>query len=769
MATPARLPLTFEDVAIYFSEQEWQNLEAWQKELYKHVMRTNYEILASLDEGFAKPELISWIEQGKELFRNWGESQKSGKTICFSADLQFAPVSKGHLLWESQQAVNSGETKCHFQVDCLQSQCSFDPFLGKSKDPFFLPDQGITLTNSQRPGTRAPVPAGPSCREPVQRGGTPSPQTLGVPSWESGEFRCPVCGESFRRKGHLEEHQGSHPKARPRRPWGKFGSRADPQPQPRAPAGPGPLRSSDCGRSPQLRQHLLSPLAGHAGKRPLQCPQYQVCFRHRRTLLSHRLRCTGQRSSQCPKCDRDSLPEASVWALREQTSTGAPASCGGGHGAAWEPAELRAARSGEGPGRRAACAEGVPESPLPCAERGPRFPARSSGRVHPGEEPLQGAEGGRGSRPGGGRRAPRGERPFSCRKCGQGFSRRCKLAEHGRVHSGERPFRCADCGRTFRQRGQLLRHRRLHSDERPFRCPECPLGFRLQSMLRAHRLGHGGERPFSCAECGRAFTHQCKLREHVRVHSGERPFRCPDCGKSFRLKGILKAHQRTHSQERPFPCAQCGKGFTRRSKLTEHARVHSGERPFRCATCDRSFRLKGQLLGHQRLHTGERPFQCPECDKRYRVKADMKAHQLLHRGEMPFSCECGKGFAKQSKLIEHIRTHTGEKPFQCPKCDKSFRLKAQLLSHQGLHTGERPFHCPECAKAFRERGHVLRHQRIHRPERPFACRDCGKGFLYKSKLAEHIRVHTKSRGAPSEPDSQKRLSQLLAMIEADWS
>nr|KAF6338688.1 zinc finger protein 786 [Pipistrellus kuhlii] len=98
MAERAPVPLTFEEIAIYFSEQEWQDLEAWQKELYKCVMRTNYEILVSLDGGLPKPELISRIEQGRELFRNLGEPQKSGSTVFNPADLHFDPVIEGQPL-----------------------------------------------------------------------------------------------------------------------------------------------------------------------------------------------------------------------------------------------------------------------------------------------------------------------------------------------------------------------------------------------------------------------------------------------------------------------------------------------------------------------------------------------------------------------------------------------------------------------------------------------------------------------------------------------
>ncbi|MEE6519404.1 hypothetical protein FKM82_031200 [Ascaphus truei] len=58
--------ITFDEVAVYFSQGEWEYLEEGQKELYKNVMTENYQTLHSLGWVNMKPVIISVIEQGEE-------------------------------------------------------------------------------------------------------------------------------------------------------------------------------------------------------------------------------------------------------------------------------------------------------------------------------------------------------------------------------------------------------------------------------------------------------------------------------------------------------------------------------------------------------------------------------------------------------------------------------------------------------------------------------------------------------------------------------
>ncbi|XP_058554274.1 zinc finger protein 568-like isoform X9 [Neofelis nebulosa] len=75
--------LSFGDVTVGFTEEEWQRLDRAQRTLYRDVMLENYSHLVAVGLSIPKPEVILKLEQGEEpwILESPGQSDPEWRTI----------------------------------------------------------------------------------------------------------------------------------------------------------------------------------------------------------------------------------------------------------------------------------------------------------------------------------------------------------------------------------------------------------------------------------------------------------------------------------------------------------------------------------------------------------------------------------------------------------------------------------------------------------------------------------------------------------------
>ncbi|KAM4651216.1 zinc finger protein 324A isoform 1-T1 [Discoglossus pictus] len=301
-------------------------------------------------------------------------------------------------------------------------------------------------------------------------------------------------------------------------------------------------------------------------------------------------------------------------------------------------------------------------------------------------------------------------RPYKCSECGRTFRLKTYLTKHTRIHTGERPYKCSLCEKGFSQKSALNVHFRTHTEDETIKERDQDtdkLNIGNSPAKSKGKVQYGLKNSGFCQRMLRSsITHKEDLPRKIylsgsqRATEPERSYNCVECGKKFCKISDLRLHQASHRIKMKHfnGCVV---------QLKNHPRVPAGQK----LTINEKFPQAGAI---KNIISGGKSVTCVVYGKNENANTDVVQNQKTLMRERRFICRfCGKRFQNNSNLIGHERIHTGEKPFECPECGKTFSQKANLTTHQRLHTGERPFVCITCGKGFAQKINLLTHEKTH--------------------------------------------------------